>query len=322
MDKDLRDDIKDTEDMNSDAVSGLEGETAELVAADEAGAERIPNYKKLDWDHSKDAVSDNGYGKKYKKNYQESLKEDRGGKKEHPVLKSLGLLAAKTAIISVIASLAVGTTAVVVSNATGLTAKWNAEAKAASESSSGSSSDSGNSSGLPFDIPGYGSGGSGSSGSGAAEENNGPKLGVTVKTVDDEMKAEGYPAGVLIVEVTKGSDAEAAGLVAGDVITSFDGTVVTSTQALASLVAKQKYGDTVKIVYKRLEGGNYKAYSTEATFTKAWDSAEQGNGESSAESAPAAPEGGEIPGGEAPSGEVPGGEAPSGEAPGSEASGN
>lgn len=119
---------------------------------------------------------------------------------------------------------------------------------------------------------------------GSQEENDGPKLGVEVEAVSDQMVKQGYPAGVLIVEVADGSPAAKAGLKAGDIITSFNGAVVKTPDELAEAVRSIEEDDQVKIVYKRLENGGFKAYDADASFSDAASSSAESSPESGAES--------------------------------------
>jgi S1-C subfamily serine protease len=70
-------------------------------------------------------------------------------------------------------------------------------------------------------------------------------IGASVTTVTD---AQGQPAGVGVVQVTPGGPADAAGIRAGDVITSVAGQPVASTQQLATVLAGQEVGRTVPVV--------------------------------------------------------------------------
>lgn len=83
----------------------------------------------------------------------------------------------------------------------------------------------------------------------------------------DRLAKAGYPEGVLIAEVTKGGAADKAGLKTGDVITAFNGTVVKSADELVEQVQNVKAGDTVKVNYKRMENGTFKAYDADVTFS-------------------------------------------------------
>jgi S1-C subfamily serine protease len=66
-------------------------------------------------------------------------------------------------------------------------------------------------------------------------------------------------SGALIISVNSGSPAKAAGLGAGDVITSFDGTSVSSATALTQLVHTKHPGDTVSIEWTDSSGRQHTA---------------------------------------------------------------
>jgi putative serine protease PepD len=65
-----------------------------------------------------------------------------------------------------------------------------------------------------------------------------PLLGVQVGTASN---------GVSVAKVESGSGAEKAGIKSGDVITSVDGTKVTSSQQLRTIIAAHKPGDTLQV---------------------------------------------------------------------------
>ncbi|MGJ6963332.1 S1C family serine protease [Streptosporangium sp. G11] len=69
-------------------------------------------------------------------------------------------------------------------------------------------------------------------------------LGVVVRTVID---MNGRPAGVSVVRVQRNSGAERAGLTAGDLIVSVNGTPTPSTQELSALLAQLKPGQDAKV---------------------------------------------------------------------------
>jgi len=75
-------------------------------------------------------------------------------------------------------------------------------------------------------------------------------LGVKIQTVNDEI-AESVgldkPRGALVVDTTKGSPAEIAGIQAGDVILKFDGKDIAMMRKLPRLVADEKIGKKVDI---------------------------------------------------------------------------
>ncbi|HVM58251.1 MAG TPA: trypsin-like peptidase domain-containing protein [Gaiellaceae bacterium] len=71
-------------------------------------------------------------------------------------------------------------------------------------------------------------------------------LGVSVESPDQGGQAG---SGALIADTVGGGPADQAGLVAGDVIVSFDGQTVDSPTALGPLVLKHSPGDSVQVVY-------------------------------------------------------------------------
>jgi phosphotransferase system IIB component len=79
-------------------------------------------------------------------------------------------------------------------------------------------------------------------------------LGVSTEKVTEELKKEKKVAvnvGVLVLEVHKGSPAEAAGLEEGDVITQVDGKEIADPKSLSETIRAKKPGDNVKITYYR-----------------------------------------------------------------------
>src|SRR5205814_1489359 len=79
-------------------------------------------------------------------------------------------------------------------------------------------------------------------------------LGVSSVTVNDDIRQRfGITAdkGALVVDVTSGSAADAVGLQQGDVITSFGGTDISSSDDLGNAVRKHKTGDKVEIKWQR-----------------------------------------------------------------------
>jgi putative serine protease PepD len=71
-------------------------------------------------------------------------------------------------------------------------------------------------------------------------------------------------SGAQVASVTSGSPAANAGLKAGDVITSFDGTAVASADDLTSAVSEKSPGDEVKITYTR-DGDSHTVQATLGT---------------------------------------------------------
>lgn len=95
-----------------------------------------------------------------------------------------------------------------------------------------------------------------------------PFLGVKISNITEDLYAQtGMPFGVYVTEVVKGSSADTAGIVAGDVIYSVDGTKVVDTDALFNVLAKKAVGDTIKISVARGD----KVLTVEATLSKYGD---------------------------------------------------
>jgi S1-C subfamily serine protease len=82
-------------------------------------------------------------------------------------------------------------------------------------------------------------------------------LGVQVR--DASSAATSQTSGAAIVGVASNSPADAAGLTAGDVITSFDGKSVTSSSGLTSLVNTHHPGDTVQVGWVDQSGQSHTA---------------------------------------------------------------
>lgn len=75
-------------------------------------------------------------------------------------------------------------------------------------------------------------------------------LGVRIQSVDEDI-AEGFglsePTGALVASVTAGGPAEQAGIVAGDVIVSFNGKPIPTMRMLPRVVAETDVGKAVKV---------------------------------------------------------------------------
>lgn len=206
-------------------------------------------------------------------------------KKEHKALREWGKFIARTAVASVIAASVFGLAAFIVIDAG--SEKFGKYMSEYSENQQGSIGSYGN--GMPYFGGDFSQGGSSdnngssSDNSGSGSEGNssgqdgssadqsstsdGPKLGITVQSMPQELVDAGYPEGAVIGSVTEGGAAAQAGLKAGDVITSFNGTYVDSSDTLVSLMSDVKEGQTVSIGYKRLENGTFKAESGSVTFS-------------------------------------------------------
>lgn len=79
-------------------------------------------------------------------------------------------------------------------------------------------------------------------------------LGVKIQEVSEEAAESvglAKPMGALVLEVTKGSPADKAGLKAGDIITQFDGKDISAMRFLPRLVAETRIGKTVTVSFWR-----------------------------------------------------------------------
>jgi len=112
----------------------------------------------------------------------------------------------------------------------------------------------------------------------------GAYLGLTSLTIDGSLSALNLPvkSGALVQSVQHGTPAEKAGIrggnvsgntengsvaIGGDIIVSFDGKVVTSSEDLANDVASKKPGDTVTVGLLRASGkGNYEHKTVSVTL--------------------------------------------------------
>jgi Do/DeqQ family serine protease len=81
------------------------------------------------------------------------------------------------------------------------------------------------------------------------------QIGVAIQDItrdlSEALELENGQLGVLVAGVTKGSPAEKAGLIPGDIITNVDGQITKSTGQLRSQIGLKSIGDTVKITLLR-----------------------------------------------------------------------
>lgn len=77
-------------------------------------------------------------------------------------------------------------------------------------------------------------------------------IGVAVQDIPEELRAQyNVPQGIMIMEITPGSPAEAAGILPGDILTTFGSENVTSTVQLNTIKSRYKPGSEVKFTIYR-----------------------------------------------------------------------
>ena len=84
-----------------------------------------------------------------------------------------------------------------------------------------------------------------------------PRMGVTISGMNPNSYAVSQgllPNGVYIVEVEEGGPAEAAGMLAGDIIVDVDDNIITSTTQLQNIISARKAGDTLNVKVYRVPG--------------------------------------------------------------------
>lgn len=84
-------------------------------------------------------------------------------------------------------------------------------------------------------------------------------LGIECETVSEEatMLYE-IPSGVLVTKVTDGSAADRAGIKANDIITAFDGQVLTDANSLVDLLQYYRAGEKIEVKLQTKSVGGYK----------------------------------------------------------------
>jgi S1-C subfamily serine protease len=87
------------------------------------------------------------------------------------------------------------------------------------------------------------------SGRGTATIHVGPTAFLGVAVHPAGYYRDGYVPGALVDNVVSGGPADRAGIAPGDIITSIDGTRVTTPSAVARLILRKKPGDTIKLTW-------------------------------------------------------------------------
>ena len=89
-------------------------------------------------------------------------------------------------------------------------------------------------------------------------ENEQGFLGIVGRDIDSQVqKAYSMPAGVYVVSVNDNTPASAAGIVAGSIITKFDGKEVTSMEKLSEMIKSHRAGETVTMTLMIADKGQY-----------------------------------------------------------------
>ncbi|MCR4804001.1 MAG: trypsin-like peptidase domain-containing protein [Lachnospiraceae bacterium] len=92
-------------------------------------------------------------------------------------------------------------------------------------------------------------------------------LGIKGQDITESVsEAYNMPQGIYVGEVSKGSPAEKAGIVAGNIITEINGRSVTTLEALQEVLTYTKAGTKVTLTVKELSEGNYEDKTIEVTL--------------------------------------------------------
>ena len=107
----------------------------------------------------------------------------------------------------------------------------------------------------------------------ATSESEQAYLGVSGQTIDSSMASQfDMPSGVYVQQVIKSSPAQKAGISAGDVIVSFNGSNVSTMDGLKEKISNLKAGKKVKVVVKRQnQMGTYEKKTLIVTLGKKSD---------------------------------------------------
>lgn len=94
-------------------------------------------------------------------------------------------------------------------------------------------------------------------------------LGVDARDVSEEARQiYNLPAGAFVYSVVEGSPAEKAGIKKGDIITKLDGITISSRSELFSRMEYYKAGETIDVVVKTAQGGEYVENTFSVTLAK------------------------------------------------------
>lgn len=106
-------------------------------------------------------------------------------------------------------------------------------------------------------------------------------LGIKGTDVSSEISQYyNMPEGIYVGKVTKDSPAGKAGIKTGDIIVKFNGNETTTMDGLQDRLGRCKAGDTVEVVVKRADNGDYKEVTMKVKLGKKSDSTEDQSNDS------------------------------------------
>ncbi len=92
-------------------------------------------------------------------------------------------------------------------------------------------------------------------------------IGISFQEVTDNISAMyNMPKGIYVVSVEENSAAQMAGIMAGDIITKFDGDKITAYADLQNVLQYYAAGDSAEITVMRPENGRYVQYDLQITL--------------------------------------------------------
>ena len=108
---------------------------------------------------------------------------------------------------------------------------------------------------------------------GSVSEDEQAYLGISGQTIDSSMAAQFHmPTGVYVQQVMSNSPAKSAGMSAGDIITEFNGSEVSTMDGLQDKISNIKAGTKVKIVVQRQsQSGSYESITLTVALGKKSD---------------------------------------------------
>ena len=104
------------------------------------------------------------------------------------------------------------------------------------------------------------------------DESQASYLGIQGTDVSSEAsQMYGMPTGVAVSAVVEDGPAAQAGMLAGDIITGFDGRTITGMSQLQDVLQYYASGETVEVTVQRTDQGEYKEQTVSVTLGSASD---------------------------------------------------